>query len=287
MSKNVSLKIIRSDKQKFIIDGEIWGLSSLEGFDHPSIEIFSEKNSIGDGSTVTGQRVSNVDRTFTAILKNKNLNEIMRKVSISFFNPKYSYEVYITYQGQSRYFNGSILGFKCPNENVYKPIEITCTFLSESPYLKSIDDFGMDIASINPEFGFPYISCIDTMNGFTFGSYNFAKTVDISNDGDVETYCKAVFTAKGNVTNPKLIKDLKYVRIIDTLVSEDVIEIDFTSNPPTVKKNGVNIIAKTDRTSSFTDMQLQTGSNTIGFSADVGENVLSVIIYYNKLYLGV
>ena len=74
------------------------------------------------------------------------------------------------------------------------------------------------------------------------------------------------------------------VRVLDNMKANDVIIIDFTQNPPTVKKNGVNFIGHCDRTSAFDDMELPVGSSEISFDADTGSNLMNVSIYYNKLY---
>ena len=70
--------------------------------------------------------------------------------------------------------------------------------------------------------------------------------------------------------NPKIIINDNYVRVLDNMKANDVIIIDFTQNPPTVKKNGVNFIGHCDRTSAFDDMQLPVGSSEISFDADTG-----------------
>ena len=67
----------------------------------------------------------------------------------------------------------------------------------------------------------------------------------------------------------------------------DVIVIDLTSTPATVKKNNVNIIGKTSRDSSFYDLKFDIGTNTIKFNADEGVNLLGVTIYYNQRYVGI
>ena len=108
--------------------------------------------------------------------------------------------------------------------------------------------------------------------------------VNISNDGDVEAYCKVVFKSKGAVLNPKLIINGHYVRVIDQMQDGDVIVMDFVASPPTVTKNGVNFIGKCDRTSEFDKMALVVGDSTLQYDADNGTNVLSVSVYFNKLY---
>ena len=104
---------------------------------------------------------------------------------------------------------------------------------------------------------------------------------------DVETYPKIVLLAKGVVKNPIVYKDDKFIKINDTLVKDDTIIIDLTSTPATVRKNGVNIIGRTSRDSSFYDLKFDIGSNTIKFNADEGVNSLGVTIYYNQRYVGI
>jgi hypothetical protein len=101
----------------------------------------------------------------------------------------------------------------------------------------------------------------------------------------VETKARVVINALGDVTNPKFFINGKYVRIIDDLVKNDEIEIDFDAIPPTVKKNGVNAIGKCDRSSNFSDMNIKQGNNIIKYGADSGDTMLTCSVYYNKRYL--
>ena len=279
------LKIIRSDGQQFNIDYDVWGLTSLAGFDSPNIEVFSEKRAFGDGSIITGQRIGEAERSFTARLIHTNSKVIERAKAIKFFNPKYSYDLYVTYQGVTKWCSANLLGRTIPTNNENRELTLKCTFLSEMPYLKSVDDFGKDIAAITPSFMFPYLS--DISHGFNFSRIEQNKTVTINYDGDVPSQFKCVIEAKGEVINPKIKKGDKYVRILDTLQSGDKYIIDFVQSPPRIEKNGVAAFNMLDRGSSLVDMDLQIGSNVISYEADSGDLLLSVTIFYNELYLGV
>ena len=287
MKKEVKVKIIRDDGKEFVIDHSIWGIPSdgLIGFDSVTNEVYTENMASGDGSRKTGARIAEKDRTIKARLMNRALNEIQRHVVISFFNPKYSFKVYVTYQGRTRWCDGEQIGFSCPTANIYKPLEITWTILSTMPYLKSVDNYGENIAELIPMFGFPFRSLEGI--GFGVGVYKFAKNVLIDNAGDVETFFQCSITATGDVKNPKIVKDNKYVRIIDELVEGDVYVIDFVARPPTVKKNGINAIGKIDRTSSLTGMSLEVGGARFGFDADTGSDNMRVEIYRYERFLGI
>lgn len=286
MDKEVKVRIVRSDNKEFNINGSDWKLLEIDGFGEFENDINVVDKAVGDGGIITSSRIGTKDRTIVAKSINKHLNDVLRREADSFFNPKLTYKVYLTYMGITRWAEGSLYKYHLPNGNIHRTMTLSVTFLFPNPYLKSFEDFGKDIASITPMIGFPYICNISPgmPEGITGGIYNFARQVVLENDGAVETYCRAVFVAKGNVTNPALIIGDNYVKVLDTMQEGDVIEMDFTNSPPTVKKNGKNIIGKCDRKSSFDAMILNKGDTTIQFDADNGTNLLQVSIYYNKLY---
>ena len=290
MDNTVKIRIVREDNKEFNIDGTNWRIPSdgLDGFGSFQNDISTVDNAVGDGGIITSDRIAPKDRTITAISRNPAINDILRKVALSFFNSKAMYKVYVTYMGVTKWCEGKIYRFDLPTVNVHRPMKMTITFLFPNPFLRSFDDFGKNIASIMPMCGFPFLCNANNTpgvpQGITGGRYNFAQLITLENDGDVETYCKAVFTAKGEVVNPKLIINDNYVRVLDTMSDGDVIVMDFAKNPPTVQKNGVNFIGHCDRTSAFDEMALVVGDSVLAFDADTGSNLLDVSIYYNKLY---
>ena len=286
MDREVKIRIVRSDNKEFNINGNDWKLTKLDGFGDFQNDINVVDKAVGDGGIITSSRIKEKDRTIVAKSINRHLNDVLRREADSFFNPKLTYKVYCTYMGVTRWAEGTIYKYSIPNDNIYRSMTLTVTFLFPNPYLKSDEDFGEDIASIAPMIGFPYICNITPgrPEGITGGVYNVARQVVLENDGTVETYCKAMFVAKGDVVNPSLIIGDSYVKVLDTMSTGDVIEMDFTNSPPTVKKNGKNIIGKCDRKSSFDTMILNKGDTVIQFDADNGTNLLQVSIYYNKLY---
>lgn len=282
-TKTVICKFVRDDKKEFIIDGSLWGITSLDGIAVLDFDIFSEKKGVGYGERVTGKRVGSRDIVVKAKTKSSKINDVFRDLAVSFFLPTHSYDLFLTYLGKERWISGEIEKFKCPSKNVYLPIEVQINMFCADPCWKSIDEFGKNIASETPMFSFPYIE--DGVHGVNASISNFAQEVQLYNDGDVETYCTAVISAKGNVTNPSITVGGKFIRIKDTMEEGDIIVIDIENAK--VYKNETNIITKVDRQSTFVGMQLAVGTNTISFDADNGSNLLDVYIYYNKLYMGV
>ena len=227
------------------------------------------------------------DRTIVAVSRNNALNDVLRHKATAFFNSKFTYKIYITYMGYTRWCEGKIYKFKMPNGNIYRSMTMTVTFLCPDPYLKSYEDFREKYCISIRYVRISLSMLCDRRNTTRYYRWNispFANQVLLENDGDVDTFCRAIFRANGAVTNPKLVVNDNYVRVIDVMTQGDIIEIDFTKNPPTVKKNGENYIGHCDRTSAFDDMALPVGDSAISFTADDGANQLDVSIYYNKLY---
>ena len=280
---NVIIRLVRDDGKEFLIDGGDWKIPSdgLSGFGSLDNDITMNSNAFGDGAQKGGERLAEKDRTVLAQVSNKKLNSVLRGNALDFFKFKHEYKMYITYMGNTRWCEGSLYKMQLSEGNIHKPVTLQFTILCEIPYYKSVDNFGKDIAEIIPMIGFPYIC---TSRGRVTGIYNFEKEVEVYNDGDVDTFCKAIFRANEDVTNPKLLVNGKYDRILSTMVKGDVIELGFTSPRTKVTKNGINILGSTDRTSNLAEMQLNVGNNVIGYSADDGDSAMEVSIYYNKLY---
>lgn len=290
---NITILIKRnSDGATFGIGkGYSWKLlkNGLDGFGEFANDITYVDNGIHDGGMVTSTRLGDVDRTIKCGYTLRSNNVAMRRKTTQFFNAKDTFKVYITYLGRTLWAEGRLYKFNFSMEDASDAMmELTLTFFFANPYLKSYDDFGKDIASVKPMIGFPYlVSADEAPVGLTGGVFNFDKNVTINNDGDVETYCRVVLKAEGDVKNPKFVIGEYFVRLIDTLVQGDQVELNFSSFPPTVTKNGTNCIGKCDRASSFTDMTIPRGDTIVSFDADEGANQLSVSVYYNKLYTSI
>lgn len=284
MADEVSFKIIRSDGATFNVDGSDWDILSdgLDGWGDVSNALTSITSAFGDGSLSTTHRVASKDRSFSAITNNLWLSDILRRSATSFFRTKYTYDVYFTYMGETRWATGYLSKFECPTKNIYEYVEFTAVFYFESPFLKSVDDYGENIADTIPCIGFPYICPVD--NPFPASYFREASIVLIENDGDVETFCKAVFRASGDVVNPTLKIGEGYVTMLMTLVDGDVLIMDFNQKPPTIELNGESVVRFADKLSTFSQMGFQVGSNKLEYDAEEGTNLLEVSVYYNKLY---
>lgn len=286
MNKLVLIRIERSDDQSFILGTGTWKILSdgLEGIDFPNISVYSNKDGAGDGALLSGKRIDDRDIQIKCKNTDPKNNEQVRAAAINFFNPKYRYSIYITYMGRTRWAEGELQGFSCPSGNIHRCMTMIVKFYCEKGVLKSVDNFGKDIASVSPGFGFPFIDVRSPLIPVYASVFNYNQEVVLTNDGATDTYPRITINIKGNVSNPKVYKDSRYVRILGDFVKGDVLSID--CEKCTIYKNGENWIQHIDRSSTFTDMALPVGDSRIGFAADDGDTNMSVFIYFNKLYTG-
>lgn len=284
-SGQATVHFTRSDGHTFAINDSPMGLVELSGVDAPAIEIFTEKNAVGDGDIVTGQRTASRLITVKARERGTRLNRQMRALASSFFTPTYSFDATIAYNGSTRTARDCRLkALALPTGNVYAPLELTLSLLCPTGYLESGGLHGEDLNSINPRLGWPFVS-LDG-KGFLFGVHNFTKTITVKNTGVAPTWARAVFTATGadTVKNPKLMRGNSYIRVLCTLNPGDVLEID--TEKRTVRLNGASALHLVDKQSNFNKMAMPIGHNTIGFDADTHDNQLSVRVYYPIRYNG-
>lgn len=300
-TSRANVLIHRSDGQTFAMDDKPIGLLELKGVDAPAMEVFTEKNAVGDGDTVTGSRVAARDITIRAKSRGGIKNAILRARAVVFFDPQYTYDVDISYDGVTRTARDCRLrAVAIPSGSLYQPIEITATFLCPYGYLDGEGGMdGVDLNSITPRLGWPYVSMmkdgvpgkarsgLDDAPGMLFGVYNYDKTVVIHNRGSAPTWVRGVFTAMGpgTVQNPKLIHGDAFVRVLYTMNPGDVVDID--TEKRIVRINGVNALNKIDKASSFGSMRVDPGYSVIGFDADTNPDQLSARVYFQIRYLGV
>ena len=279
-----TISFLRSDGKQFEIDGKTFDLLHIDGIGAPKVELYTEKRAVGDGDIVTGRRIAARTINIEASNKLQNLNPQMRKLAGAFFNPRYRFDVTVQYMGVERTAAGCLIkAIDMPTGNIHRKLRLNLTFFCEDAYMLGEGLRGQNINSVRNGFGFPFVSLVGV--GFNYAVFEFTANIAIENDGDAPTYVRAIFTARGNVNNPKLVKDGAYIRVLKTLVAGDVLEIDTEQN--TVKLNGENAVNLVDKTSDFAAMELAIGDNTIGFGADSGDNLLDVAVFYSKRYQGV
>lgn len=297
MIGDVKARIVRSDGQELTLgDGE-WRIpnNGLDNWANLPYSVSSVEVPSYDGAVVTSKRVASVDRSIIAEVYDTRDSERLRYEAIAFFNPKYSFEVHLTYMGRTRWCAGEQIGFKCSEHNIYERVRIEWTILCANPFLQSESDFGKDIAEVIPRLSFPFMSFLPVSEGsaegcnvgFIASVRSFGQSVTLKNDGDVPSGMRVRIKANQRVLNPMLKIGDGFVRAIKLMEQGDVLELDLSGRPPKVTYNGENAMHLLDRNSSILDMVISPGDTVIEYDADDGEQFMSVSVYYNKQYLGI
>lgn len=289
----VNLRVVRSDGQEWSIGaGTGWYIleDGLEDLNDVSYSVETAANVLTDGSSLVGKRVEEKDRTIECQYSGASKAEERGRV-LAFLNPKFSFKVYVTYMGRTRWYEGELLKSDVGTGNVNKPMVVAFTILCLDPYLK--DTYGNDrsLTDAEPMFGFPFVSILEpnALRGFNASRLIFDGKNTVYNSGDVPTFYTIRMEFDGEVKNPSITKDGRTIKILDTMVAGDVVEIDLQSAPPKLTKNGSNAIQLASRDSSFTGMEMQVGANIFTYTMDNVENrsLMHVSILHHEKYLGV
>lgn len=280
------IKFVREDDTiLYVGESYDWRLQrkGLEGFASFEGKISTTQDYVRDGGTLDNMRLEDKKRTIKICNLNWRNVDVEREKARHFFTYNTSYKIYITVGNETRWAEGTLyrMQFNEPTNEDYL-LKLTMSFEFENPYLLSYDDFGKDIASLTPHIAFPWLSSIE--KGTYNAVFNFDRSVQIYNDGDIITYVKIKIRFRNPVLNPKVSINDGFIRVIGTFGKADAIDIDYTVNPPRITNNGENILGICDRASIFEKMYIDKGANTVAFDADNGTDEMSVSVYYYRQY---
>lgn len=297
--QSVIIDIERSDGQRFVMGtGTGWKLpdDAIEEWNSLDYAIASRENVLTDGSRLLGSRVNEKERYIKEAQFWGDDGVAERQRAISFFNPKYTFRVHITYHGRTRWCAGSQSGFKASTHNIYDKPVITWSIRCFDPYMRDENDHDYSFGDELPMLGFPYVDLHvdkdtpwDYPEGLLVAVAIFDGKNTIYNSGDVETPYRVEIKAKALITNPTITKDGRFVKVMVDLFEGDKLVIDLDSRMQKVTINGKNAINKTSRDSTFDGMQMVPGENIFTFGCDNDENrsLVDVRVLYNDSYLGV
>lgn len=292
---NIQMKIVRSDGRVLETRPGGWTVeeSKLENWDTFEQEITTSANVLTDGSSLVGKRLGEIDRTaYLAYLGNDKTLLEQQTEAKTFFNPKYTFQVHMTYNGRTRWVEGELDAFQCALYKGLMVTEVAFTILCLDPYWRDEDGNDRSLTDSDPYFGFPFMSYLEedgTVLGFAPSILIFDGKNTLYNNGDVPCAYTVKMEFTGECVNPSFTKNGRTVKVLDTMQKGDILEIDFQSSPPTVTKNGENAMRKVSRDSVFTGMELDVGSNEVSYAIDNTENLslMYVTVFHHERYLGV
>lgn len=288
MRDKFNIKLISNNKTLDISENTSYKLIEIEGIEKSEFELNTVSNAQYDGSVVVNKRLKNRP-IYIKVDYNGDKKEIERKKLISFFNPKNSGVLIISYGDMERSIVYEIEGFNCKLTNIHDDLTFMVDFLCPNPYLRDIIESKINIALWKGVFKFPLT--IPKNIGIIVGLREPSLIVNVNNTGDVKCGVIIEFKALGTVSKPSLlnVNTGEYIKINKSMVAGEVITVNTNIGSKKIMQilNGVetNILNYIDLDSTF--LQLNVGDNLFRYDAEANLNNLEVSIYYNPYYLGV
>ncbi|MCI8470411.1 MAG: phage tail family protein [Clostridia bacterium] len=237
-----------------------------------------------DGSTVTSVKIEAREITITGDIEKNESELVNREKLIRFFNPKQEGEIIITRNNISRKIQYRVSSLDFITNKMYECIDFTLVLEStEEPYFSDAKNSGNYLTAVSPQFTFPLIISPTKIMGYR----TFKPVMPLVNDGDKETGIEIIVTAKrGKMDNIKLIlNNNEYIKVNVTLNQWDELRINTNPRKKSVMLNGVNIINKIDRNSTFFNLKI--GKNILKYECENGNTNIDIDVQFYRKYLGV
>lgn len=276
--------VFKSNKKELTMNSQIdIHVIDIIGIEATTYTI-NKASSEQDGTTVTSVKVEPREITITGDIEQNEKELINRENLIRFFNPKKDGEMYITRNNVKRKIQYNVSSLDFATNKMYDRIQFTLVLESvEEPYFLDTKNRGNYLTLISPQFTFPLAICPKKVMGYR----TFKPVMPLVNDGDKETGIEIIVTAKrGKMDNIKLILNNKeYIQVNETLNQWDVLKINTNPRKKSVTLNGVNIINKIDRNSTFFNLKI--GKNILKYECDNGSTNIDIDVLFYRKYLGV
>lgn len=276
--------VFESNKKELQMNSE----SDIHVIDIKGIEASSytinKASSEQDGATPTSVKVEPREITVIGDIEKNDKEDQNREFLLRFFNPKQEGTMYITRNNVSRKIQYQVSSFDFATNKMYEYMDFTLVLeCVEDPYFSDAKNRGNYLTLISPQFAFPLAICPTRIMGYR----TFKPVMPLVNDGDEETGIEMIITAKrGKMDNIKLILNNKeYIKVNATLEQWDVLKINTNPRKKSVTLNGVNIINKIDRNSTF--FSLRIGKNILKYECDNGSTNIDIDVQFYRKYLGV
>ena len=297
MSKEIKVKLVRSDGESFVFGDCSWGITNLDGFGDLSVDVVTSTFANTDGSYLMSETLKEVDRTVTACVRNVKNQDVQRELVKEFFRSKDTYKLYVTYGGKCVWQECILHKLQLSTDRYTKLYEIKFTMLFLNRYWLSLDNFGKDIANVVPGYNFPYIS---TEKGRIQPSCReFSTKLELFNTGEVDSPMKIVITLDKNSNSvyPWIsVNGYKIWLRVSSADKNKTIVIDRTSTPPTlIDESGNSLYYALENSSNLTQAVIRKGTNIIEYGAykivnyelvDVEDSPtwMHAVIEYNQYY---
>lgn len=279
---NLSVENKRGDVLT-LTNNEKYNVLSVDGLAPPTATVNTTTNATSDGATFNSSKINERNIVIQLAIEGdveKNRIELYR-----YFKVKQPCKVLYKNGTRDIFINGYVESFEC---NFFEMKEVAqISILCPRPFFETQDEIDFDFASVTGLFEFPF--SIDS-DGIEFSELVVGEERNVVNHGDVETGMIIKFTAAGACTNPSIYntETNEGIKVNVEMAEGDVLEINTNkgSKSITLNSDGVitNKINALDRSSTW--LQLESGDNSLLYTADTNPDNLLCNLIYSSLYEG-
>lgn len=263
----------------------VFRLIGFDGIEASDIAIIVAENGSVDGGYIQSVQVVPRSITIEFAIADFQRTEELRLWLIKFFTPKVKGTLTVSRGGVSRR-----IGYNLAARPEFRQTNITqdrllvsVSLICPDPYFYDIIPGEVRFLTYTPVASFPLTSMAAV--GVTTGLMTVTDTAVVENNGDAPVGIICEITAAGGpVSNPKILCNGNYVRVIKEMTMGDTVKVDTRERRKNIYVNG-NSEFIFDRTSVF--FSLPVGKNTLTISADTGLTNAATTVSYTLKYYGV
>lgn len=293
MARSIICKNDDGMEVKFSNQFSPWLLEDCDGIYSVKNKVTISENTMTDGGTYQGSTTKIRNIVLTLRDHPKSNHQANRELLYSLFKPdSFGTLIYLEYDGaESRSIKYQVEEVDPDGENRARRAMVS--LLCPDPFFEAPSDITVTMAGWESYFEFPHEF---PPEGEEFESRVDEKLKTIDNTSAANnTGLTITIQAAGAVINPSIYHVEKQEQITVgtsnkpmSMVSGDVITITTETNNKHVylTHNGVKTEANEYLTEDSEYIQIKRGTNTIGYSAEAGENFMTVEISYRYRYLG-
>lgn len=252
-----------------LINNPYFHLTDVDGMTEAATDIASSTNSNVDGDRINNMRTRPRSLILDFTIRHcANVEEAKRYI-LRAIKPKQTGRLRLHKNERDLEIVGTVESISMPRFNNRKGIIMQVTLHCSAPYWQDVENVLFEISRVIDMHYFPLDvgGLAFPVEGVVMGEYDMNMTRTYTNDGDDDCGMIITIVAVGDVANPTIYKsDGSYIGVNTSMIAGDEIIINTNRGAKSITKNGVNILSKIKRGSSF--IQLDTGDNELTIKSD-------------------
>lgn len=254
-------------------------VTSYDGYDSTDFDHNIQDSGMGDGGVLAGTRLPS--RYLHLSFEVETDEE--REYVIKLFSPRRQF-THIAGRGNvSRQITAYVSALSISQETIYDFHKVKLSMVCPDPYFYSLDDYGRDVALVTPQFAFPLVFSPSIIAGYS----DTVNDIALTNEGHDVCGLRIRIVANNDCSNITVTNTDtgEYIRFLGDLLQGQELEISTVPKQKYARLDGVNVMNRIDRRSSF--FSLQTGVNHINYDTDTGRYNISVYLHFKRRFLGI